>query len=837
MAGGARLDEGGARGQVTTVFVSDPTAEAERVAQALRIGGYVVVDVPLSMLVARVAVQCPHVILIDADSDGALDAVSRMRELPDADAIHVVFIARPGGAVSSPEEALAHEGSGLFVRPVDVPALVRKVEALAGGPRSPSPIPSYSPDSSRRPPPREGQDGSPSLPPASMRAMPATPATPVPPATIARPLSGRSPSEPPASPGTASIRRVAGLAPPVSTELQQLLADAELRVQVRAETESMLPSPEDEIEAVLPAELLAALDEPMEADDDEYEVPAPAPRQTQGPQIARERTRDSGAPRTTGASTTGSGATPSVGRRATPERRSAPPPASTHTQGGTHAGSTGGGVSTTGSERRERAESRSPVGPAEGASRSGRAAPRDSPPPARLEGGEFPSVVGPGEAMLIAARAIASRTGGSLCFIEGAIERRVVLREGDIVTAASSREDESLLAFLGARGDLPRETVRRLSSKFPPYGRHAGAALVAKGYLGQDQMWPTLRAHAEWVLAHVLQMGEGRLVAEARPPGRLAGEPSVFGGSTGAEVFVELVRRIVAPADAIERLGGVGARVGEGAVPALLAECALGPEETDRLRASRGATLREALDGAPEGDLATVIFALTQLGVLEVLASIGAPQDEPDGVSAGDAALDADAIRERVRARAQLVDDGDYFAVLGVARDATGYEVRRAFLELRRAFDPVADVDPRSGRSRPRKCGRSRWSWRRRTRSSRTQRGEIATGEPSKRCPTAPSEGLPEPPRTSTITITSNEYDRDYARSCTSTSTITRTSTSTSTPGRVRSRSRPRVRARLAVHAHEHEAWHLEPQPRSYLCPRWDRAPAPQQIGSGLAVT
>jgi preprotein translocase subunit Sec63 len=97
----------------------------------------------------------------------------------------------------------------------------------------------------------------------------------------------------------------------------------------------------------------------------------------------------------------------------------------------------------------------------------------------------------------------------------------------------------------------------------------------------------------------------------------------------------------------------------------------------------------------------TVVFALTQLGVLEVLASIGDASNEPQGVSPGAAALDAEAIRERVRARAQLVDDGDYFAVLGVARDATGYEVRRAFLELRRAFDPsrmltpdVADLAP-----------------------------------------------------------------------------------------------------------------------------------------------
>lgn len=682
------------------MFVSDPTAEAERVAQALRVGGYAVVDVPLSMLVARVAVQCPHVILIDADSDGALDAVSRMRELPDADDIHVVFIARPGGAVSSPEEALAHEGSGLFVRPVDIGSLVRKVEALAGGPRSPSSIPSYASDSPSRRASTRDPDGSPSLPPASMRALPTTPSTPIPPPTVGRP--SRSPSEPPVSPGTASLRRLSGLAPPVSAELQQLLADAELRVQVRAETESMLPSPEDEIEAVLPAELLASLDEPLEADDEEDEMVGPPPRATQGPQLGRERTRDTGAPRTTGASTTGSGATPAAHRRVTPDHAtSAPSAAPAHTHGGTHAGSTGGGSSTTGSERNERR-------PAAGSQGSFRPARPDleAAPPARLPappptGAPFPTAVAPGEAMLVVARAIASRTGGSLCFVEGALERRIVLREGDIVTAASSLEDESLLSFLGSRGDLPRETVRRLSSKFPPFGRHAGAALVAKGYLGQDQMWPALRAHAEWVLAHVLQMGEGRLVVEARAPGRLAGEPSVFGGSTGAEVFVELVRRLVSPADAIERLGGAGVRLGEGPASALLAECALEPEALDRLRAASGGTIRDALDGAPEGDVVTVIFALTQLGVFEVLASIGHSSEEPEGVSAGDAALDAEAIRERVRARAQLVDDGDYFAVLGVARDATGYEVRRAFLELRRAFDPsrmltpdVADLAP-----------------------------------------------------------------------------------------------------------------------------------------------
>jgi hypothetical protein len=333
---------------------------------------------------------------------------------------------------------------------------------------------------------------------------------------------------------------------------------------------------------------------------------------------------------------------------------------------------------------------------------------RDSLAPSRPEELAMPVVLAAGDAFRVVARAIAARTTGTLCVAAPddtpaappqqrppMTERRIVLREGDVVTTSSTAEDESLLAFLGVRGDLPRETVRRLSSKFPAHGRHAGAALVARGYLRQDQMWPTLRAHAEWLFARVLQTAAGRLVVERDPPGRLGGEPSVFGGSTGAAVFVEVVRRIVPPVDAVERLGGIGSRVGEGPETRLLAECALNAMEVEQVQAAPGHSIREVLDGVPEGDLATVLFALEQLGVLEVMRAAGEGARGEEASSEEDvSALDAEAVRERVRARLQLVEDGDYFALLGVPRDATGYEVRRAFLELRRAFDPSRVLTP-----------------------------------------------------------------------------------------------------------------------------------------------
>ena len=675
------------------MFVTDSSPEAETVTRALRAAGHTVVDVVLSMLVARVAVQRPRIVLVDADAEGALEIVERMRELPNADDIHVLFVACAGGVIANPEEALAHEGSGLFIRPIDMAALLQKVQLLADGARAQatSAQPSPSTPAALGPPPRVSSSP-PSLPPVSMRA--SIPPAPSEPRSNVSPPSrpARSPSDPP--PGGVASRRVSSLAPPVSSELQQLLAEAEQRIVVTADHESLVPSPEEEIEAVLPADLLAALDEPLDEDEDDEDLALP-PRSARPSRATRERTSARAGPRAARTSPGEGGSTSSFPARTGPGTRSSETPAVAHenTPGGTQAEPSGEGVSTTGGSD------------ARGSDAAAR--PSDSPAGAAAPEPLETAVLGAGDAIRIIARAIASRTTASLCVVAAAeglatvqrrhlpIERRVVLHEGDVVTASSTAEEESVLAFLGARGDLPRETVRRLSAKFPAHGRHAGAALVARGYLPQDQMWPTLRAHAEWVLARALQTANGRLVMETQPPGRLGAEPSVFGGSTGAGVFVDVVRRIVSPSEAIERFGGIASRVVQGPELRLLDECALEPEEADQVREAPGRTVRDVVDAAPEGDLVTVLFALWQLGVLEVLRAGRDRDGEAEDPSAPDvAALDAEAVRERVRARLQLVEDGDYFALLGVPRDATGYEVRRAFLELRRAFEPGRVLTP-----------------------------------------------------------------------------------------------------------------------------------------------
>ena len=276
------------------------------------------------------------------------------------------------------------------------------------------------------------------------------------------------------------------------------------------------------------------------------------------------------------------------------------------------------------------------------------------------------------------------RVTGSLCVETSRGVRRVVFREGDIVTAASGIDDEALVAFLGARGDIPKDVALRLRSKVPAFGRHAGAALIANGHLSQDQLWPVLRAHAEWVLGEVMNAEKGTATMEPEPPGRLKAEPSVFGGATGAEVIIEAVRRVVPAELAIMRLGGLRTSLRAGANADLLSECALAEPEQALVQRANGAPLSEVLASSPQPEVAPMIYALVTLGVLETIAGgtdLPPPRPEVD-------VLDEEALRTRVRARLGLVQEGDYFALLGVSRTATSYEIRRAYLDLRRAFEP-----------------------------------------------------------------------------------------------------------------------------------------------------
>lgn len=299
---------------------------------------------------------------------------------------------------------------------------------------------------------------------------------------------------------------------------------------------------------------------------------------------------------------------------------------------------------------------------------------------------EIPASIGRGDAVRALAKCVRGRYSGALAIEDDSGIRRIVFREGDFVMVASGIEGESLVAFLIQRGDLDPDAAR-LTRKLPQFGRHAGAALIAHGYLRQDELWPVLRAHAEWLLGRTIGVQQGAAGLEVELSARLQAEPAVFGGTTGAEVLVEIVRRMMRPEHALEALGGPQVRVTRGPQMRLLSECALLTHEVKLVERANATAIGELLTQAESRDFASAIYALVELSILSTLSPAADESRAPESVLPRDG-LDDEAVRHKVALRRALVDEADYYTLLGIARDATGYEVRHAYLSLRREFDP-----------------------------------------------------------------------------------------------------------------------------------------------------
>jgi hypothetical protein len=314
---------------------------------------------------------------------------------------------------------------------------------------------------------------------------------------------------------------------------------------------------------------------------------------------------------------------------------------------------------------------------------------------------DLPGALVLGASALVLGRAVRQRFSGCLAFEVDQGLRRVIFRDGDVVIATSAVHGESLVSYLAQRGDLTSEAATQIEHRIPNFGRHAGAALIARGLLEQGELWPVLRAHAEWVLGRILRIERGTVREESPVPERLAQEPAVFGGATGAEVLVEAMQRAVKPDQALAQLGGSDIELERGEAFDLRSECALPAELNAELDKHELLTLSSLQRSHADPMLPSVVQALVALNVLKVALERSRRSSRPPAKAKPSArlvetrdVLDDEALRLKVKARRALVDEGDYFALLGVPREATGYEIRRSYTELRRQFDASRVLRP-----------------------------------------------------------------------------------------------------------------------------------------------
>jgi hypothetical protein len=301
-------------------------------------------------------------------------------------------------------------------------------------------------------------------------------------------------------------------------------------------------------------------------------------------------------------------------------------------------------------------------------------------------------VRGVSDAAMLLARMFAQGATGRVAFRRDEVETIVFFDRGRPVFASSNEPRDRMGELLLREGKITASQYERCQTVVAESGRRMGEILVDLGYLKRRELLPAVRRHVEDLIFSLFawERGSYAIVSDAEPCAeriRLSRHAAslVLEGIRRKLDRTTLERLIGSTSTVIEvrdreRLGGI-VHMGDLAV-----------EERAALAAFDGQADIAHVASTAGVDIADVLPLAWGLCVLGLAIARRSDAELPDESAALVGETDLAIDRERVRARWQLVGEADYFALLGVRRDATGFEIRRAYQSARRDF--AADCFP-----------------------------------------------------------------------------------------------------------------------------------------------
>jgi hypothetical protein len=283
-------------------------------------------------------------------------------------------------------------------------------------------------------------------------------------------------------------------------------------------------------------------------------------------------------------------------------------------------------------------------------------------------------------------RIFSDGTTGRLRIWQEPVEKNVYFEAGLPVMAASNDVADRMLAMLVRDRVVlasQREEVERIVDAT---GRKVGAVLIDMGVLRSDELLPAVRRHYESIILSLFSWTVGRWQVE---PGMCAGPER----TRLLRHPAALVREGLAGGYSAEK---IATRVGSGknlfaldtsgSSADVVTQMLVDPAESrvpflfDGVR-SLDEVARSS--GLADATVWQIAFALRCFGALRPARS---GRGNNDGLRIG--VRDLQIARERVLGRHALAQEGDYFQVLGLERQADGTEIRRAHQRLLRECSP-----------------------------------------------------------------------------------------------------------------------------------------------------
>lgn len=285
---------------------------------------------------------------------------------------------------------------------------------------------------------------------------------------------------------------------------------------------------------------------------------------------------------------------------------------------------------------------------------------------------------------------------GTLTISRGGDVRRLYFEKGELRTATSSREAQRIGAFLRRRGKVSDADLgRALEEVARQRGSRLGKKLVERGLLSRAVIDAEMKRLVEEIVYAAFEWDSGEYRFE---PSTAVLDPDVVLAFSTAAIIVEGIRRL--PESPVFRQ-----RLGEGSQVLRLSRdpmsryqyLPLAPQEAYVLSRIDGLLDLDSLlsiAGASRVASAKILYALLSCGLVE-----WRPDGAPGRASVGTVAtLNVEVTSEPTRStpgHAELIrntwrriDWLSHYELLGVGREATADEIRRAYLEKGRLFHP-----------------------------------------------------------------------------------------------------------------------------------------------------
>jgi hypothetical protein len=301
------------------------------------------------------------------------------------------------------------------------------------------------------------------------------------------------------------------------------------------------------------------------------------------------------------------------------------------------------------------------------------------------EAGEV--VRGHSDAAVLVARLSSQAFTGRLIMRRRNVEKTVHFDAGRPVFASSTSDTDRMGQLLAREGKITADQYHRCALLSVETGRRMGEILVERGFLKRRELLPAVRRHVEDIIYSLFAWdgGDYKIIH-----GDGAADERIRLSKHPAAMVLEGVRRKFDLAT-LERLLGTPTTVVELAdrdrMGGILSASDLSADERVALAAMDGQNDLAQVARKSRIELANVYALAWGLLVLGLATARRRGQEEADTASQvviGETDLAID--RERVRARHALVADADYFALLGVRRDATTFEIKRAYEAACRDF-------------------------------------------------------------------------------------------------------------------------------------------------------